>query len=451
MNIAVIGTGYVGLATSLAMAEIGHCVVGVDKEKGKIDLLKQGELPFWEPLARELLLKHLTAGRLSFTTSLSEALHFADVIFICVGTPLYLINGGLDVTAIEKLCKDIARLIIEYKVIVVKSTVPIATGDRIKQIILREFRSLNKQIEFDIVSNPEFLREGSAIYDVFNPARIIIGVESDRAKDIITALYMPIIERKIKLQGMPDVKEKLPVIYTDIKTAELIKQVANAFLATKLSFINAIANVCELVGVDIDDVVLALGYDPRIGREYLQAGIGFGGSCLPKDLNGFIEMCSELGYSFDLLKEVNRINQEQREKFIYKIKQTLQTLQNKMIGVLGLSFKPDTDDIRKSPALDVIEFLLSEGALVKAYDPASMKETAKLFPQLNYCTSPYEVARGTEALIIITDWKEFKDMDLNKIKLLMKYPIIIDGRNIFLPSEMKKLGFEYISIGRGKK
>lgn len=430
-KICVIGCGHVGLVTAACLAELGHKVFGVDNNKEKIKNLNKLKIPFYEPQLEELVKKNFKKGRLKFTTSISGAVKDSEVIFIAVGTPSNP-DGSPDLTAIEKVSCQIAYNLNSYKLIVEKSTVPVQTGIKVKETILR-FRK-NKAF-FDVASNPEFLREGSAVYDFFYPARIVIGVESKRAEKILKEIYAPL---------------KTKIIVTDINTAEIIKHASNSFLATKISFINAISRICDLAGADIKKVSEAMGLDPRIGKDFLNAGIGWGGSCFPKDLEAFIYIAKKLGYDFNLLKEVKRINQEQRIYFVEKIKEHLWILKDKKISVLGLSFKPNTDDLREAPSIEIINYLLEEKAKVVAYDPQAIKEAKKVFKgkKIKFAQNIYEAAKSSDCLCFLTEWDEFKKIDFKKVRKLMRIPLIADGRNMFERKDLEKLGFIYIGVGR---
>ena len=429
MNIAVIGSGYVGLVTGACFADLGNRVICVDNDEEKIKILKKGIIPIYEPGLEELVKRNVKEKRLSFTTSIEEGVKRARVIFIAVGTPPKK-GGEADLSSVEVVSKKIAKNMKSYKVIVEKSTVPVETGEWVKHTIKINNR---KKVPFDVVSNPEFLKEGSAIHDFMNPDRIVLGVESKRAEKIMTELYKPL---------------KGPIIITDIKSAEIIKHASNAFLATKISFINAVANLCERTGADVLQVAEGMGYDKRIGRTFLNAGIGFGGFCFPKDLAAFRHIAQKLGYDFNLLKEVERINEAQKRLIVEKIEKTLWNLNHKTIGILGLSFKPNTDDLRYAPSLDIIKALQKEGARIKVFDPAAMEKAKKILKRIQFCRDAYEVAKGSDCLVILTEWNEFKELDLKKIKRLLKAPVIIDGRNIYGPKKMKRLGFKYQGIGR---
>ncbi len=429
MSIAIIGAGYVGLVTASCFAELGNNVICVDIDKGKIENLNNNVMPIYEPGLDKLIMTNKKQGRLFFTTDIDSAIKSSDVIFICVGTPPKK-NGDADLSYVENVAKKIAQVMDSYKLVVEKSTVPVETGHRIAELI----SSINiHKVEFDVISNPEFLREGSAVYDFMHPDRIVVGCENNRAKQIMKELYKPL---------------NVPIIFTDIKSAEIIKHASNSFLATKVSFINAIANICELAGADIEKVADGIGMDKRIGRAFLNAGIGYGGFCFPKDAEAFIRIAEKLGYDFKLLKSVQEINALQRKNFVRKIENALLVVKDKTIGVLGLAFKPNTDDIRFAPSIDIINDLLAKGAKIKAYDPKAMEKAKQILKGIVYCNNPYEVAKDSDALVIVTEWNEFIELDLEKIKSLMKHSLIIDGRNIYEHEKHKKRGFTYISMGR---
>jgi UDPglucose 6-dehydrogenase len=447
MKIAIIGTGYVGLVTGTCLAEIGHIVICQDSDEMKMEILLNGGIPIYEPYLQDLVQKNKEAGRLSFTKKFEEAIKPSEVVFICVGTPP-LENGEADLSAVEMVSREIARVSDSYKLVVEKSTVPVQTGEWIEKTI-RIYGP--KNIEIDIASNPEFLREGSAVEDFLHPDRIVIGIQNQKAERILHDLYAPILQRqfncpihKICLQET----KTIPFIVTDINSAELIKHASNSFLATKISFINAVADICEKTGANIRDVSYGIGLDKRIGKSFLEAGIGFGGFCFPKDLQAFIRIAEKCGYDFKLLKEVEKINVERITLVVEKIKETLWILKGKTIGIFGLAFKPNTDDIRFAPALEIIRQLLKEGVLVKAYDPKAMERAKVELPEVTYCSNSYEVAMEADGLIICTEWDEFKNINFEKIKNLMRRPFIMDGRNVYDKAKMLSLGFEYMSIGR---
>ncbi len=432
MRISIIGSGYVGLVTGACFADLGNIVICADNDTKKIAALKKGIIPIYEPGLKELIIANTSKKRLKFTSNIKEAVTSSEIIFLAVGTPS-LENGEADLTGIENVARNIAINMARYKVIVEKSTVPVETGKWVKHTI----EMYNKhRVKFDVASNPEFLKEGQAINDFMHPDRIVIGVESRKARDILVSLYKPL---------------NAPMVITDIKSAELIKHASNSFLATKISFINALSRICDKVGADVVEVAMGMGLDKRIGRAFLNAGIGYGGSCFPKDLDAFITISEKLGYSFNLLKAVREINDEQRDFFLEKVKEKLWILKDKTIGILGLSFKPNTDDIRNAPSIAIIEALKLEGAKIKVYDPCSMEKIEKEISNgLKFCKDSYEACRDSDCLLIITEWDEFKELDFAKVKRLLRRPLIIDGRNIYDQKVMKKLGFNYVGIGRGK-
>ncbi len=434
MHIAVIGTGYVGLVSGAGLADFGLTVTCVDKDKEKIEILKKGIVPFYEPGLEDLVKKNLKAGRLRFTHKLEEAVKNSLVIFICVGTPSNF-DGSADLSQIKEVALSLAEIIDDYKVIVTKSTVPIGTNRWIKSLI-DTYKKV--QVEVDVISNPEFLREGSAVEDFMHPDRVIIGGESSHALAIIKDIYRPLY------------LAETPFIITNLETAELIKYASNAFLALKISFINEIANFCEKVGADVTVVAKGIGLDPRIGSKFLNPGPGFGGSCLPKDVKALIHQGKTLGSPFKILEAVWEVNEKQKLKAIEKLEALLGELNNKTIGILGLSFKPNTSDVRESPSLVIVSVLLEKGAKVKVYDPVAMEEFKKNIGNLEitYSSNPLECATSVDALLILTEWNEFRFLDLTQIKKVMKKPIIIDMRNIYEPSTVKNLGFVYSGVGR---
>lgn len=430
-RLAFIGAGYVGLVSGTALSEIGHDVMLVDNNKDKVNKLKKGEVPIYEPGLDDLIKKNVKAGRLSFTNSLKDAVKKSEVIFIAVNTPP-LPSGKADLSFVASAAKEIAEVADSYKVVVDKSTVPVQTGERVADTI----KQYNKRkIDFDVVSNPEFLREGSAIKDFMEPDRVVIGVDNKRAEKIMRELYSPV---------------DAPLIVTNVKSAELIKHASNSFLAMKISFANALARICELSGANIDQVAYGMGMDFRINTHFLNAGVGYGGSCFPKDVSAFIAIAEEMGYDFGLLKEVEKINKEARDLFMAKIEQALWVTKGKTIAIWGLAFKPNTDDMRNAPSVPLIEKLHGEGAVINAYDPeATNTAKAELGNKVKYEKNMYAPLKGAEALVIITDWDEFKEPDWEKVSSLLKNPVVIDGRNMFDPKEMEKRGFVYHSMGRG--
>ncbi len=429
MKVCMIGTGYVGLVSGTCFAEIGHNVICVDNDQEKIDILNSGKIPIYEPGLLEMVRKNVSAGRLEFTTSITRGVQNSLFIFIAVGTPPKE-NGEPDLSSIEKVASEIGESMDDYKIVVEKSTVPVQTGKWIRTVIER----FNKRrIPFDVASNPEFLREGAAISDFLKPDRIVLGVETEKAKDMLLELYKPI---------------DAPKIITDLASAELIKHASNSFLSMKISFINALSIICEQSGADIIKVAEGIGLDKRIGREFLNAGVGFGGFCFPKDLRAFIGIAQKLGYDFRLLKEVERINEEQMMRAVKKLENLLWNLKDKKIGILGLSFKPNTDDMRFAPSITIINELRKQGSIVRAYDPVAMDRAKEIMPDIQYCKNAYEVAQDADGIMLITEWDEFKQLDLEKIRNLMRQPVFVDGRNVFEPEQMKKMGFIYTGIGR---
>jgi UDPglucose 6-dehydrogenase len=431
MKLTIIGTGYVGLVSGTCFAEVGHHVICVDNDANKVKMLQAGGIPIYEPGLEELVKKNVAAGRLKFTNSTAEGVQNSDVIFIAVPTPPQP-DGSVDLSYIERVARDIAAAMTSYKIIVDKSTVPVKTGEKVAETIRRYCPA---KVDFDVVSNPEFLREGFAVGDLMNPDRVVIGVASERPAAAMKEIYVPF---------------KAPIIVTDINSAELIKHAANSFLALKISYINAIANVCEAAGANVQEVAHGIGLDDRIGKRFLNAGIGFGGSCFPKDLSAFIKISEQVGYEFKLLKEVQRINADQMDRFVKKITDSLWVLREKKIGVLGLAFKQNTDDVRSSPAIDLCQRLLKEGATLRVHDPKAMDKAKSLLPAngVTYVDDMNAVAEGCDALVVATEWEEFKKLDLARAQKTMIAPLFFDGRNLFDPAEMKKLGWTYKSVGR---
>ncbi len=431
MKICIIGAGHVGLVTGACFAELHHRVTCVDSNRKKIDSLKRGKVPFYEPGLEPMVRRNLRQRRLSFTGSVAEGVRQSEVIFIAVGTPP-LESGDADLTGVESVVRQVAQAMTGYRLIVEKSTVPVETGRWIERT-LRSF--VRRQVPFDVASNPEFLREGSAIGDFMKPDRIVLGVESERARKTLTSLYKPF---------------RAPLVVTDIASAELIKHASNAFLATKISYVNAVASLCERVGADVEQVAYGMGLDRRIGGAFLRAGAGYGGFCLAKDIEAFIRIAEKRGYDFRLLKEVRRINEEQRKLILKKVEEQLWNVKDKTVGVLGLAFKPDTDDLRFAPSLEVIESLLKAGARVRAFDPRANEAARGLLNGVALAADPYRLAKGCDCLVVLTEWKEFQELDLKRVKRLMKQPVVVDGRNLYDPGKMRRLGFRYSAIGRGK-
>jgi UDPglucose 6-dehydrogenase len=431
MEIAIIGSGYVGLVTGTCFAEVGHEVICVDNDERKVKSLQTGTIPIYEPGLDDLVHRNVAARRLRFTTSIEEGVDNSQVVFIAVPTPPQP-DGSVDLTYIERVAREIASVIKSYRVIVDKSTVPVKTGEKVADTI----RRYNKAgVEFDVVSNPEFLREGCAVDDLMHPDRIVVGTNSDRALALMRKIYEPFMA---------------PVMVTDINSAELIKHAANSFLALKISYINAISGICEASGADVEKVAAGIGADKRIGRSFLNAGLGYGGSCFPKDIAAFIAISEQLGTPFSLLKEVQRINQNQRERFVKKLRETLWVLKEKRLAVWGLTFKPDTDDVRNSVAIELVDDLCREGANVVAYDPKGMSKVRefKLCSDAVLASSALEAVRDAEALIIATEWSEFENVDFSEVRRRMHTPLIFDGRNLLDPKTMRDFGFQYHGIGR---
>lgn len=433
MDLCIIGSGYVGLVTGACFSEVGHHVVCVDNDQRKVDALQAGKIPIYEPGLEDLVARNVAAKRLRFTNSIRDGVDHSQVVFIAVPTPPQP-DGSVDLSYIEKVAREIAGVLKkdEYRVIVDKSTVPVKTGEKVAETIKR----YNKTgADFDVVSNPEFLREGCAVPDLMHPDRIVIGSSSDRALALMKKVYEPFMA---------------PILVTDINSAELIKHAANSFLALKISYINAVSAICEASGADVEKVADGIGADKRIGRNFLNAGLGYGGSCFPKDIAAFIAISEELGIPFTLLKEVQKINKDQKERFLKGLRDTLWVLRDKKIAVWGLTFKPDTDDVRCSVAIDIVNDLVREGAQVTAYDPKGMEKAAELnlVPGARLVNSPIEAVEGAEALIIATEWKEFANVDFAMVKQKMHTPLLFDGRNLFDPVTMHNLGFTYLGIGR---
>src|SRR5712675_1482335 len=431
MDISIVGSGYVGLVTGAGFADVGHHVICVDNDYEKVKQLKAGEIPIYEPGLEEIVHRNVSAQRLHFTGNIQEAVERSQIIFIAVPTPQQP-NGDVDLRFLEKVAREIAGVLTDYRVIVDKSTVPVKTGEKVAESIKRYNR---RGAKFDVVSNPEFLREGCAVADLMNPDRIVIGAQSEHAIDLMKKVYEPFMA---------------PMLVTDINSAELIKHCANSFLALKISYINAVSTICETSGADVEKVADGIGMDHRIGRDFLNAGIGYGGSCFPKDIAAFITISERLGVPFTLLKEVQRINNSQKDRFLKVIRETLWVLREKRIAVWGLTFKPDTDDVRSSVAIELVEQLLREGAHVIAYDPKGMHKARaiKAIADAKFASSAIEAISDAEALIIATEWSEFANVDIAIVKEKMRTLIVFDGRNLLDPETMGRLGFQYYSIGR---
>jgi UDPglucose 6-dehydrogenase len=429
-EIAVFGVGYVGLVTGACFADLGNRVVALDIDADRIAGLRRGQMPIYEPGLEEVVRRNVAAGRLHFTTDTAEALQNAEFVFIAVGTPAG-VDGEADLKHVRAVAESIARAMTQPVIIVNKSTVPVGTGDWVADIV-----RLNqpKPIPFAVVSCPEFLREGSAIPDFMTPFRTVLGSLDREAAARVAQLHLPL---------------RAPILITDLRTAEMIKYASNAFLATKISFINEIANICEALGADIKEVASGMGYDPRIGSAFLDAGLGYGGSCFPKDVAALAYMAADKGRHPQLLQAVIEINNDRRRQLIDRLREMLGSLAGKTVGLLGLSFKPNTDDLREAPALEIAAHLAAEGAEVRAYDPVAMPRAAELLPDVEMAATAYDLAEGADALVVCTEWNEFKQLDLEKVRLAMRQPVLVDGRNIYDPLEMTRLGFRYRAVGRG--
>lgn len=435
MNIGIIGTGYVGLVTGACFSEFGVRCICVDKDRDRIRLIQQGEIPFYEPGLSELVDKNVKEGRLSFTTDIKEATDSSTVLFIAVGTPPRG-DGSADLSFVEEVARTVAGHMTGYKVIVTKSTVPVGTGRRLREIMSGVLR---ESMDFDIASNPEFLREGSAIEDFMRPNRVVIGADSEKAAMVMKDLYRPLY------------LIETPFIVTDVATAEMIKYASNAFLATKVSFINEVANLCEAVGADVHVVARGMGLDNRIGSKFLHPGPGYGGSCFPKDTLAIAQVARSKGpgLQLEVVEATIRANAKQKDKMVEKIKKAVGPLEGKTLGVLGLSFKPNTDDIREAVTIKIIQDLMKEGARVRAYDPAAMEAAKKAIPEVQYCGDAYEAVEQADALILMTEWNQFRNLELERIKKALRQPVFIDLRNVYDPDRMTELGFHYTGVGRG--
>lgn len=432
MKICVVGSGYVGLVTGACLADLGMSVTGVDVDEPKIAALSRGEIPIFEPGLETLVRKNMAEGRMRFTTELGPAIEDALAVFIAVGTPP-LPDGSADLSFIRQVATSIGEHLNGYKVIITKSTVPTGTGQMIEEIIGRVSQGRH---EFAVASNPEFLREGSAIDDFMHPDRVVIGTRDERAKEILRDIYGPLT------------REDVPIVVTDVETAELIKYASNGFLATKISFINEIAALCEVFGADVEVVSRGMGLDKRIGPRFLNPGPGFGGSCFPKDTRAVAQLAQQKGLTFRIIEAVLAANETTKTRMLEKIKSALGPLEDKTVAVLGLSFKPDTDDIRESPALAIVQGLLARGVRVRAYDPEAMDAFREVTPGASYCENPYDAADGADALVIITEWNQFRALELGRLKKALRQPLILDFRNLYDPDKMASQGFRYISVGR---
>ena len=448
MRISILGCGYVGLVTGACLAEMGHEVVCTDNDESKIKTLNQGALPIYEPNLDEIVAQNREAGRLTFTADLGEAVRFGDAIFICVGTPP-LQDGDADLSSIDSSARLIAAEARSSKLVIEKSTVPMQTGQKLKRAL--EIYARKSDISFSVASNPEFLREGTAVLDFLHPDRIVIGVGDERTEAQLREIYRPLVEQDITCpihHGNCPPKAAPRLLVTSINSAELIKHACNSFLAVKISYANLIADICENMGADVNQVVEAMGLDARIGPQFLRPGLGFGGFCLPKDVQAFIRLGEKAGVDVALLKDAECINKKRIDSFLAKARHALWVLKDKRIGILGLAFKPETDDIRFAPAIELIRRLLQENALVQVYDPQAMEKTKSLFPSIRYCADPHEVAEDAEALMVVTEWDVFKNLDWHRINQLMLRPLILDGRNLLNGEQMTALGFEYQGVGK---
>lgn len=430
-NICVVGTGYVGLTTGVCFADLGHSVTCIEIDLHKLELLRSGKSPIFEPGLEELQERNMRAGRLRFTDDYAVGIPDAEFIFITVGTPMGE-DGSADLTYVKAAARSIGQYLRSGSIIIDKSTVPVGTGDMVENIIAEH---AGPDVKFDVVSNPEFLREGSALSDFFKPDRIVLGAKNREAAQRVAALHETL---------------GAPIIITDLRTAEMIKYASNAFLATRISFINEIAQICERLGADVREVARGMGTDKRIGPHFLEAGVGYGGSCFPKDVLALYHMAASAGCHPQLLQAVMDINSDARKRFVKKVETVLGDLEGRVIGVLGLSFKPNTDDMREAPSVDIINALLKKGARVKAYDPVAMARAEELLPTVTFTATAYDVAKDADALLLVTEWNEFKQLDWQRIKRYMRQPVVIDGRNLYDPREMRNLGFIYWGVGRGE-
>lgn len=446
MRITIIGCGYVGLVTGTCLAELGHEVVCFDNDPEKLHQLRAGQMPLYEPHLEELFARNQRAGRLRVATSAPEAIRAGEAIFICVGTPP-LENGEADLSAIDRVARTIATEADGPKLVIEKSTVPVRTGLELKRVLAVYARTAGSR--FRVASNPEFLREGTAVEDFLHPDRIVVGVEDEQSERQLREIYHPILHQRFVCPVHSGCTRAAPPwLVTTIASAELIKHASNSFLALKISYANLLAELCERLQADIEEVTRAMGLDPRIGPHFLRPGLGFGGFCLPKDVQAFVRMAERAGVDFALLREVEKINRRQVDRFVEKIRHALWVIRDKQIGVLGLAFKPQTDDIRFSPAIRLIERLEQEGAQLRAYDPKAMPKAQSLLPRVRFCADPYQVAEQAEALIIATEWPEFAELDWSRLRDCMTRPLVLDGRNLLDPERMREWGFEYFSVGR---
>jgi UDPglucose 6-dehydrogenase len=448
LKISVVGSGYVGLVTGGCLAEVGHQVICCDNDDAKIQTLQSGRLPIYEPGLDKVFEKTRQKGRIRFSSDVAEAVTSGDAIFICVGTPP-LPSGDADLSAIDRVARVVATEARSPKLVIEKSTVPAQTGSELKRALSVYGRKTG--LKFQVASNPEFLREGTAVEDFLHPDRIVVGVEDESAEKQLKEIYKPVLEQNFNcpVHSPACPKMSAPVwLVTTINSAELIKHASNSFLALKVSYANMVADLAERLGADVEEVLRAVGLDPRIGPHFFRAGLGFGGFCLPKDLQAFVHLAERSGVDFALLREAEKINRRRIDSFLEKIRRALWVIKDKRIGVLGLAFKPNTDDVRFAPALDLVAQLLAEKAQIAAYDPEAMDKARQVIPQIEYAKSPYDAAAGSEALVIATEWEEFRKLDWEKIRESMTRPLVLDARNLLKPRDMKALGFEYYSVGR---
>jgi UDPglucose 6-dehydrogenase len=451
VSIAVVGSGYVGLVAAACFAEMGHRVVCVDNDEAKVRVLKEGGVPIHEDYLPELLSRRRTNG-VEFTSDLHAATQGAQAIFIAVGTPQSQ-TGSADLSYVDAVASEIARSINDYKIIVEKSTVPVYTNEWVQRVVERN--GVPREM-FEVASNPEFLREGTAVSDFLHPDRIVIGTQTNRAAELLRKIYEPLTSGEYyrSMQAVPGPcgeKNPPPILQTSTKAAEIIKHASNALLATKISFINVVSNICEAAGADVEEVARGIGMDTRIGPKFLRAGVGYGGSCFPKDVAAFRYVAEQMGVDFGLLAEVEKVNNEQRRRFFQKVRSALWTFRGKRVGVLGLAFKGGTDDIRESPAIEIVKQLVHEGSTVRAFDPAAAERAKEILPEgknMQYVNDAYAAAQDADALLILNDWQEFAELDLKKLHAALRYPIIIDGRNLYEPAAMQEHGFTYMSVGR---
>jgi len=436
VNVCVIGSGYVGLVTGACFAEFGVTVVCADKDAAKIAALERGEIPIYEPGLDALVARNVSQGRLRFTTDTAEAVRGSLVVFIAVQTPPQA-DGSTDLGAVEEVAREIGRAMDGYKVIVTKSTVPVGTSYRVRDLVADELARAGRDIRFSVASNPEFLREGAAISDFMRPDRVVIGAEDDASLGILKDLYRPLF------------LNETPFVLTNVPTAELTKYAANAFLATKISFINEFANLCERVGADVQALARGIGLDGRIGRKFLHAGPGFGGSCFPKDTRSAAHFARVAGESLQIVEAVIRVNDAQRRRMVEKIREALGgELRGRTVGMLGLSFKPETDDMRDAPSIDIVHGLLEGGAHVRAYDPVAMANASRVLPEITLCKDAYEACEGADAMVLVTEWNQFRMLDLERVRRLLREPVVVDLRNVYKPDPMRAAGFRYVSVGR---